>query len=196
MAALMGAGTFAVHQLRFALPFDHGTGARQAVDGHGYLVALGPVLAGLLLVACASALARVARGAVEPAPRFRRLWAGASTALLAVYCAQESTEALLTAHHPGLVDNGGWVALPLAVAVGLAIALITRGAAAATALAARRAPWHAPAPAAALEALLPAWAPRSTRASSRHLAARGPPAVSVVPWVGSSVSVCRVTGRG
>ena len=77
--------------------------------------------------------------------------------------------------------HGGWVALPLAVTVGLAIALVMRGAAAATALAAaaRRAPWHAPSPAAVLQALMPSWAPRRTHGAARHLAARGPPVASV-----------------
>lgn len=184
MAALMGAGTFAVHQLRFALTYDHAAGSAQPLGGHGYLAALGPVVAGLLVLALAAALARVARGTVEPAPRFRRLWAGASASLFAIYCAQESIEGLLSAGHPGgvpgMLGHGGWVAAPLALTVGLTIALITRGAAAATALAAARtrAPWSAPAPAAPLTAVLPPWTPRRTGAASRHLAARGPPLAS------------------
>jgi hypothetical protein len=176
MAALMGAGTFAVHQLRYAIGFDPGA---QAVDGHSYLVPLGPLLAGLLLFAFATVLARLSRGAVDPAPRFRRLWAGASASLLAVYCAQETIEALLTSAHPSLLAHDGWLAIPLAAGVGLLIALLMRGAAEATALTAARAPWHAPAPIAPMEALLPPWAPRRTHASSRHLAARGPPPASV-----------------
>jgi hypothetical protein len=174
MAALMGAGTFAVHQLRFALSDDHA----RAVYGHGYLSALAPLLAALLLFAFAGALARMARGAVDAPPRFRRLWAGASAGLLAAYCAQESIEGLLThGHATGMFEHGGWVALPLALAVGLGIALITRGAAAASLLVAgRRAPW-APAPPRGplVEALLPPWTPRRTSAAARHLAARGPP---------------------
>jgi hypothetical protein len=183
MAGLMGAGTFGVHQLRFALPAGDGSGGAQAVGGHGYLAPLGPLLAGLMLVAFAVALARLARGAHEPVPRFRRLWAGSSASLFAVYCAQESIEGLLNRGHPGGVDgvvgHGGWVALPLAVAIGLAMALIMRGAAAASALAAARSPWHAPGAAAAEQTLLPPWAQRRTSPSARHLAARAPPAVFV-----------------
>jgi hypothetical protein len=176
MAALMGAGTFAVHQLRFALYGGAGAG----VQGHGYLVPLGPVLAGLLLLAFAAGLARIARGAPDPAPRFRRLWVGASLGLLAVYCVQETIEAFVAAHNPpALLGHGGWVALPLAVAAGLAIALIMRGAAAASALVAGRAPWLAPADAPVVQILPPPWAPRRTRGASRHLAARGPPLASV-----------------
>jgi hypothetical protein len=183
MAALMGAGTYAVHQLRYALSYDGGAGHADSLSGHAYLGALGPVLAGLLLLALAAALGRVARGTADSAPRLRRLWAGASGSLLAVYCAQETVERLLGGGHaggvPGMFAHGGWVAVPLALAVGLAIALLMRGAAAATALVAARAPWRPPAPAAPLHFLLPPWAPRTSLAPARHLAARGPPAVSV-----------------
>jgi len=183
MAALMGTGTYAVHQLRYALSYDGGARHAESLSGHAYLAALGPVLAGLLLLALAAALARVARGSADPAPRVRRLWAGTSVSLLAVYCAQETVERLLggglPGGVPGMFSHGGWVAVPLAVAVGLAIALLMRGAAAATALVATRAPWHAPGSSPALPALLPPWAPRTVAATARHLAARGPPAVSV-----------------
>jgi hypothetical protein len=183
MAALMGAGTFAVHQLRFALTFRHGTGDPMAMQGHAYLVPIAPVLAGLLLVAFAVGLGRMARGVVDRAPRFRRLWIGSSASLFAVYCAQESIEGMVTAGHPGglqgVIGHGGWIALPLALAVGLAIAMIMRGAAVASALIAARAPWQVPESAAASRTSLPPWIARTTRASARHLAARGPPAISV-----------------
>jgi hypothetical protein len=183
MAALMGAGTFAVHQLRFALPVGDDRGGAPAFGGHGYLVSLGPVLVGLLLLAFAAALARLARGVPEPAPRFRRLWAGATASLFAVYCAQESIEGMLTTSHPGglvgVLGHGGWVALPLAVAVGLAIALVMRGAAAVSALVAARSPWNGAPPVDAVQVHLPPWAPRPTHVSARHLAPRGPPVTSV-----------------
>jgi hypothetical protein len=171
LAALMGAGTFGVHQARFAL-YDESAG------GHGYLVAVGPVVVALVLLSFAALLGRLARGAAEPAPRFRRLWIGTSASLLVVYGVQESLEGLLSAGHPALDVHGGWVVLPLTVAIGLAIALVMRGAADAAALAVARTPWRAPAPA-PVQVVLPPWAPRSTHASARHLAARGPPVVSV-----------------
>jgi hypothetical protein len=185
MAALMGAGTFGVHQLRYALSYDHGAGSALTLHGHGYLAALGPVLVGALVLALAAALARVARGMPEPGPRFRLLWAGTSMSLVGLYCAQESIERLVSGGHPagvpGMFAHGGWVALPLALAVGLAIALVMRGTAVAAdlAAAARRAPWHEPPAAPPLAVLLPPWAPRRTHAAARHLAARGPPAASV-----------------
>jgi hypothetical protein len=176
MAALMGAGTFGVHQLRFAMSDDHA----RAVYGHGYLAAVAPVLAALLLFAFAAALRRIARGVTDPAPRLRRIWAGTSAGLIAAYCAQESIEGLLThGHATGMFEHGGWVALPLALVVGLGIALIARGAAAASALVADRtgraaacaARPHPP----LVETLVAPWTPRRTDAAARHLAARGPP---------------------
>ena len=181
MAALMGAGTFGVHQLRFALAGGHQSADPRAVEAHAYLVPLGPVVAGLLLLTLAAALARVARGAPDPVPRFRRLWAGASASLFAVYCAQETIEAALTGSHSSAwtaaLGHGGWVALPLAMAIGFAIALVMRGVAAATALVARS-PLTIRAVASAAETLLPPWTPRRAGAAARHLAARGPPLAS------------------
>jgi hypothetical protein len=172
MAALMGAGAFAVHQLRYALSYG------REVGGHGYLVPVGAVVVGVLLFAFAVALGRIARRAHETAPRLRRLWAGTTVSLIIVYCVQESIEGLVTGSVPGMFEHHGWVAVPLAAAVGLVIALIMRGAAAATRLPGRGAAAHAPGPIFPLEIVPPPWAPRSTRAPSRHLAARGPPAVA------------------
>lgn len=172
MAALMAAGTFGVHQLRFALSDDH---AREAY-GHAYLSAVAPVLAALLLLAVAAAVGRKARGVVERAPRTRRVWAGASGGLIAAYCTQESVEGLLThGHATGMFAHGGWVALPLAVVVGLGIALITRGAATASLVAVRAVRPAASPREPLVEALLPPWTPWRTSATARHLAARGPP---------------------
>jgi hypothetical protein len=177
MAALMGAGAFGVHQVRFALSPAQGA----ALHAHGYLAPLGAVLVGLLLFALAAALARIARGVVDEAPRLRRLWVGTSASLVAVYCVQESIEGMLTHGSPfGMFERGGWVALPLALLVGLAIALVMRGAAAAGAVvAAARRPHVISIPLAPFDALLEPWTPRRSSAAARHLAARGPPLVSV-----------------
>jgi len=177
MAALMGAGAFGVHQLRFALAPDHG----RSLHAHTYLAPVGAVLVGVLLFALAAALARMARGVVEKAPRFRRLWAGTSASLIAVYCVQESIESLLT--HGGttpMFARGGCIAVPLALAIGLAIAVVMRGAAAASAVVAASRQAHQPTVSfAPLEVLLEPWSPRRARATARHLAARGPPLPSV-----------------
>jgi hypothetical protein len=176
MAALMGAGAFGVHQFRFALTYEHG----QGLNGHGYLAPVGAALVGLLLYASATALARIASGVQEEAPRFRRLWAGASASLVAVYCVQESLECLLTGGHSvAMFRHGGWVAVPLAAAMGCAIALIMRGAAAASAIgAASRGPHPAAVPLTPFQVTLPPWSPQRADAAARHLAARGPPLAS------------------
>jgi hypothetical protein len=172
LTALIGAGAFGVHQLRYTFSYGHEAG------GHGYLIPVGPALAATLLLVLAVALGRVARGAHDPAPSIGRVWAGASAALFVLYCAQESVEGAFSGRVPGMFEHGGWVALPLAVGVGLAVALIMRGAAEATRLTLHGAPARSPITAAPLRIVLPPWTPPSTRATARHLAARGPPVVA------------------
>lgn len=171
LAALMGAGTFAVHQLRYALSYGH------EVAGHGYLALAGPAVVGALLLAFAAALARIARRAEETAPRLGPLWAGTTASLVLVYGAQESLEGIVTGRVPGMFEHGGLVSLPLAAAIGLVIALIMRATAAATRLAAPAATRLRAAHPLPLRSVLPPWAPPIARACARHLAARGPPAV-------------------
>jgi hypothetical protein len=181
LAALMGAGTFAVHQARYALGYRDEASSVLAAQGHAYLIAAGPLLAGAVMLVLAQLIRRVARGGSPdaPAPRFHRLWAGTTVALVAVYVLQESVEGALAAHHPagaaGVLGHGGWLALPLAVAVGFAIALAMRGAGAAAGLAAARRPWRAPLPTAprSVAAARSAASPR-TGVVLAH-GARGPP---------------------
>jgi hypothetical protein len=175
MAALIGAGSYAVHQLRYALTPASGA----PVEAHAYLAPVGTVVVGLLLFALAAGLARIAGGCVDEAPDVRRLWAGTSASLMAVYFVQESIERLI-AHGESPFSDGGWIALPLALAVGLVIALVTRGAAAASevAAAARRAPAIALGES-ALDTLLAVGPAPAVRVVARHQAARGPPLASV-----------------
>ena len=177
LAALMGAGAYGVHQLRFVLAPSNGA----TIRSHAYLAPVGTIVVALLLLALAAALARIARGVVEDAPRLRRLWAGASASLVAVYCVQETIEKIVTrGDRQGLFAHGGWVALPLAIAIGLAIALLMRGASAASEVAAeaRRVPPPALA-LAAVEALIAPSTPRRSRRTVHRQRARGPPLVSV-----------------
>jgi hypothetical protein len=177
LAALMGAGAYGVHQLRYALWPVRGATLR----AHEYLAPVGTLVVVVLLFALAAALARMARGVVDEAPRVGRLWAGVSASLLAVYCVQETLEELLTrGDRQALFAHGGWIAVPLAVAIGLAIALLMRGAATASEVAARSRP--APELAFVLvpcAALIAPWAPQRTHPVARNLAARGPPGASV-----------------
>jgi hypothetical protein len=173
----MGAGAYGVHQLRYALSPVHGA----TVRAHEYLAPIGTLVVVALLFALAAGLARIARGVVEEAPRVGRLWVGASASLVAVYSVQETIEKLLTrGDRQPLFAHGGWIAVLLAIAFGLAIALLMRGAAKASevAAAARRAPSLAFV-LVVLDAVIAAWAPQRSRPAARHLAARGPPVASV-----------------
>jgi hypothetical protein len=107
------------------------------VDGGAAFAVLGAFVVGIARSAFGSRSEKPAR-----APRFRVLWTGAFVALLAGYLVQESLEVLLgSAHAPMLAQafgSGGWWAIPSAAAVGLAWALLTRGAHAVLLAAARR----------------------------------------------------------
>jgi hypothetical protein len=169
LAALLSVGTLGVHQLRYLIGYGGGASHALAVHGHGYLVALAPVLAGVVALALAELLSRAARGGAS-APGIRPLWAAATLALFGVYCVQETIEG------SPVLSHCGWVALPLAALVGLVIAVVMRSASA-PAQATER-PWRAPA--------APEWPPLPAfpllvqiRGGAPHsVAARGPPAIS------------------
>ncbi len=132
-AALLVLGALAVHQLRYLLAFGPATGEALHREGHGYLAQALPVLVGLAVAVVAAtvvarALARSGRSARMPFISGRALWyAGA---LLTVFAVQELVEGSLAPGHPAgldaLVANGGWVAAPLALALGLAVAIAER----------------------------------------------------------------------
>jgi hypothetical protein len=180
LAALLGAGTFAVHQARYALGYRGEASRALADQGHAYLIAAGPIAACAVMLALAALVRRVARGTQTPSPRLRVLWPAATLALVATYAVQESVEGALAAHHPigaaGVVGHGGWLALPLAALVGLAVALAMRGARAAADLTAVQRPWRTPRlhpPRAVARTVDTFVAPRRGAPSKRT--ARGPP---------------------
>src|SRR4051812_17974585 len=157
-AGLLGAAALAVHQLRYVL-------AGSAPDGsaHGYLGPAGSLVAGALVLT----LARMLLGRAVRAPRLRVLWPCTAAGLVAVYCLQETAEGVSPVAH------GGWLALPLAFLVGLAVALLARGAAARA-----RRPWGTPSPA-ARPAFVSFALPLQVRPGTpRLLPARGPPFTS------------------
>lgn len=135
MAALLMAGGFAVHQLRFLLAYGSRSSAALAHEGHAYLSFLAPLVAAVLVVAAAEYGAALVRAHVDAGvPRLVRLWALSAATLLVIYCVQELTEGLVSRAHAGglagVFAGGGWLSMPLALAVGLVIALLMRGAAA------------------------------------------------------------------
>ena len=188
-AALIGAGSLVLHQLRYSISYRHQAGEQLAAQGHSYLAFAAPIVVAVLAVAAVAfvlRLLRVSRGRLaEPLPpSARRTWLGASLTVLAVYSLQEIAEGLLSAGHPGgpaaLLAHGGAVALPLAVAIGGVIALLLRGAAAAIEVAVRVARLRLPhsrrreAPSRPRPAIRPA-----LDAIALFLAGRGPPQASV-----------------
>ncbi|HEX8074036.1 MAG TPA: hypothetical protein VF545_03575 [Thermoleophilaceae bacterium] len=183
-AALVTAGAFAVHQVRYLLTYGPDSDHRLASEGHAYLTPLLVLLAFALALGAAVFVARVARGrhgrGPRPDPPLARTWAGASLCLFVLYALQESLEALLDGGHPvglaGILGGGGWAAIPLSLAIGLLVALALRGADAALEVALRPAagPRRARPP-----ILSVARADRgrpSLNVAARHLAGRGPPA--------------------
>jgi hypothetical protein len=185
-AALLGAGSIMVHELRYVAGYGADAGKALAEQGHGYL----PLVEALVIVISAAALGRFAmslanarRGVedVERPPSLGRLWLLASAALAVVYTLQEGFEGTFDAGHPagliGIFGHGGWTALLFSLAVGAAIAALTRVAYQAIELVARQAARRrkrAPA--------RPSWAPPAMPPGGRrldvlalNLAGRAPP---------------------
>jgi hypothetical protein len=175
--AMLAAGSLAVHELRFVA----GYGSADAVDGHGYLAVVAPVVALALAAACGAWLARLGRSTSPACPALT--WLGASTALAGTYVVQETIESLTSPGHPGPFAHGGWIALPVSLVVGALVALMLRGARAADDVVAVAAqPWspltaiHTAPAAIALPAVASAAPRRSVLA--RRLAGRAPPLAS------------------
>jgi hypothetical protein len=172
-AALLCSGAWAVHELRFALaPVNGGEG-----PGHAYLHAVLPLLTVLLALAGTGFVARLvaARDEGGCSRSLAAEWLRCAVVLFAAFVLQEGGESALSAHGP-IFAAGGWLAAPVAAVVGLAVALLVRGARAAVAAGARVAPRLGvllPSPRACTFA--PPAARRPADAPLRHLAARPPP---------------------
>jgi hypothetical protein len=173
--ALLAAGSLAVHELRFLV----GYGGGDAVGGHGYLAFVAPFVALALAAACGVGLARLGHG-----PGTRGVtWLAASASLAATYVVQETIETLTSPAHPGLIAHGGWIAVPVSLAIGALVALMLRGASAADeAVAVATRPWSPMtiAPVVPDAIALPGIAPAvlRPRVLARRLAGRGPPDAS------------------
>jgi hypothetical protein len=127
VSALLTAGAFGVHQLRYLLAYGEASGPALEHSGHGYLTAVEPLIVLVLGGALAHVVWRVVAGRPGAAlPSRPRLAALLTLALLVVYTAQELVEGRLAPGHGGVVAHGGWVALPLAVLFGVALALVLR----------------------------------------------------------------------
>ena len=188
--ALLPLAALGVHQLRYLLAFGHEADHELAAQGHAYLSSLTPALVVLAALAGAELIFRVSRawhgGSSDgPAARFCAIAAMAAATLVAIYAVQELSEGMLSSGHPGgfagVFGEGGWWAVPIAIALGAVIALFVRGADAAVAAVARarHGGWRARRVRAAArkptDALIPPLAPFATAAPGR-----APPLVAVV----------------
>ena len=173
--ALLGAGSAAIHQLRYAIGYGDGASHALATHGaHGYLEVAFPGIAAAALIALAAALMRLAR---RPEPSTRRhasllaLWLGCALALAAIFAAQETLEGA------GALAGGGWIGLALTIPAGLLVALALRGSDAAE-IGVPRAPLRIGVLATARVGV---WAlERRARIADLRLAARAPPFPCVV----------------
>lgn len=138
----MPAAVLTVHQLRYLLAFGSGSGQELEKEGHQYLSALAAPIAMSVAIVVGLFFARLAvawrvGGGEEDAPRrsFLRLALSIGAALLALYSCQELLEGMLSSGHPGGLEgvfgDGGWWAVPLALACGTVVAAALRGARAA-----------------------------------------------------------------
>jgi hypothetical protein len=138
LVLLMPLAAWSVHQLRYFLTYGTGAARELSDQGHSYLTFLMPAIAGLAALAFGGFLVRLMRawrhGQVEESREYGtyRLWAVAAAGLLSIYVGQELLEGMLaTGHAPGLAGvfgQGGWWAVPAALAVGALVALGLRGA--------------------------------------------------------------------
>jgi hypothetical protein len=132
-AGLLALGALALHQLRYLLAFGADAGAELERQGHSYLDAAVPLLVAFAVAGIVASV--VIPAAIRRVPSLRgddcvtERAAAYAAALLAVYLAQELTEGILASgHSPGLagaLGAGGWIAMPLAMALG-AVAAIAR----------------------------------------------------------------------
>jgi hypothetical protein len=137
-AALVPAGAFAVHQLRYWLAFGSHAAAELQEQGHSYLHSVVPWIVLLLAFSVGAFLLSLGRalGGRGSLPRhtlsFATLWLLCSACLVAIYVSQEFLEGLFATGHPGgligIFGYGGWWSIPAAVAVGLVLTAAFHGA--------------------------------------------------------------------
>jgi hypothetical protein len=130
LASILAVGAFALHQLRYLIAFGGSASAELAHDGHRYMSDLLAPVSVLVLAALLATLIRGTEGAIpDRAPLARRIGIFGG-ALLAIFVGQELLEGLMaTGHSAGpaaVFAAGGWIALPLALAIGTLAALLVR----------------------------------------------------------------------
>jgi hypothetical protein len=130
--ALLTAGALVVHELRYLLAWGAGAHEAMANEGHAYLGAVTPLAVALCAVGLGSLLTQAGTAGDGRPPAFTRHWLLATVGLLLLFGTQETAEGALATGHPAglaaVIAHGGWLAAPLALAVGAVIALAMRSA--------------------------------------------------------------------
>jgi hypothetical protein len=130
LAAILALGAFALHQLRYLIAFGDSSSAELARQGHGYLAEVPPLIGVFVVSAALATLIRGRYGADLVRASLLRRASILTASLLVIYVAQESLEGILAAGHPAgmaaVLASGGWVALPLAFAIGGLTALVAQ----------------------------------------------------------------------
>jgi hypothetical protein len=128
LAAILALGAFALHQLRYLIAFGDSSSAALARQGHAYMADALPVLGVFALSALLATLIRGRYGAGLRRMSLSRRAAIFTVALLVIYASQESLEGMLASGHPAglaaILAAGGWLAIPLAAALGAVAALL------------------------------------------------------------------------
>jgi hypothetical protein len=133
--SLLAAGSVIVHELRYVAAYGGSAGQALSEQGHSYmslLEALVALVAAVAVLRFVLSLSRARRGVIpeRKPPTFMRLWVGATVALTAMYTLQEGFEGAFAPGHPsgliGVYGHGGWTAILFSLAVGAAIAALTR----------------------------------------------------------------------
>ncbi len=133
-AALFPLAALLVHQARYWVASGGSPGRMLGEQGHAYLGLLTPLVTVLAAGAVGAFVARLvapdgAEGSRSRWPAWAA-WLALAAALLAVYTGQESLEGLLSSGHPagvaGVVGDGGWLAVPAALAIAAALCFLLR----------------------------------------------------------------------
>jgi hypothetical protein len=124
---LLPAAALLVHQLRYSLSYGGQASNELADTGHAYLGTAVPWIVMLAAAGLGTFAVRRRVGAQRP---LGERWLGASAALIALFTVQEGLEGLLASGHPGgfsgIFGHGGWWAIPVALVIGLVLALLLR----------------------------------------------------------------------
>lgn len=133
MATLIALGSWIVHQVRATVMLGDTSTAHALAHAQQHAELVGPMLVWINAIAAASWALSLRRDQAVTTRRvsFRGTWIRTSLVLLFIFFTQETLEGLLAPGHPpilaGTIGGGGWIVIPLALAVGALIALAVRG---------------------------------------------------------------------